>query len=278
MWSVHENQTRNEPRGKDSLLKKQGQENWPPTRKNIREGHPLGYPTEIQLKTHHLHLELSPPPALPPPKCAEMDRRSALSRTQETSTSSSFSPLAAPPYRRALRQPHSSQPGCSPVTPEPKPWGPWGDKAPAREEWAAPRSRTSEGSPRSSSAVSAQTESPNWNRAKNLQDTAQHTAREARDQRTDRGVASDSGCVSGKLTKREFIRSFNGEFQVKKNKRVCRKCEILSLALFASVFSSVQFSRSVVSDSSQPHESQHTRPPCFDKQNSEETNLMENLA
>ena len=27
-------------------------------------------------------------------------------------------------------------------------------------------------------------------------------------------------------------------------------------------FSSVQFSRSVVSNSSQPHESQHTRPPC----------------
>ena len=27
-------------------------------------------------------------------------------------------------------------------------------------------------------------------------------------------------------------------------------------------FSSVQFSRSVVSDSLQPHESQHTRPPC----------------
>ena len=29
-----------------------------------------------------------------------------------------------------------------------------------------------------------------------------------------------------------------------------------------TVFSSVQFSRSVVSDSSRPHESQHTRPPC----------------
>ena len=27
-------------------------------------------------------------------------------------------------------------------------------------------------------------------------------------------------------------------------------------------FSSVQFSRSVVSDSLQPHESQHARPPC----------------
>ena len=29
-----------------------------------------------------------------------------------------------------------------------------------------------------------------------------------------------------------------------------------------SMFSSVQFSRSVVSDSLQPHESQHARPPC----------------
>ena len=30
----------------------------------------------------------------------------------------------------------------------------------------------------------------------------------------------------------------------------------------ARVFSSVQFNRSVVSDSLRPHESQHTRPPC----------------
>ena len=30
----------------------------------------------------------------------------------------------------------------------------------------------------------------------------------------------------------------------------------------SSFFSSVQFSRSVVSDSLQPHESQHARPPC----------------
>ena len=28
------------------------------------------------------------------------------------------------------------------------------------------------------------------------------------------------------------------------------------------IFSSIQFSRSVMSDSLQPHESQHTRPPC----------------
>ena len=34
-------------------------------------------------------------------------------------------------------------------------------------------------------------------------------------------------------------------------------------------FSSVQFSRSVVSDSSQPHESQHARPPCLSITNSQ---------
>ena len=35
-----------------------------------------------------------------------------------------------------------------------------------------------------------------------------------------------------------------------------------SLVLFDSKYSSVLFSRSVVSDSLRPHESQHTRPPC----------------
>ena len=34
------------------------------------------------------------------------------------------------------------------------------------------------------------------------------------------------------------------------------------LSLIATQFSSVHFSRSVVSDSLRPHESQHTRPPC----------------
>ena len=36
----------------------------------------------------------------------------------------------------------------------------------------------------------------------------------------------------------------------------------IPLILVCLQFSSVQFSRSVVSDSLQPHESQHTRPPC----------------
>ena len=52
-WFDFHELTRNEPRGKDSLLKKQGQENWPPTQKNIREGHPLGYRTEIELNPGH---------------------------------------------------------------------------------------------------------------------------------------------------------------------------------------------------------------------------------
>ena len=40
----------------------------------------------------------------------------------------------------------------------------------------------------------------------------------------------------------------------KQEMRDCKGIKIL--------FSSVQFSRSVVSDSLQPHESQHARPPC----------------
>ena len=38
--------------------------------------------------------------------------------------------------------------------------------------------------------------------------------------------------------------------------------ELRKVALTNNSFSSVQFSRSVVSDSLQPHESQHARPPC----------------
>ena len=39
--------------------------------------------------------------------------------------------------------------------------------------------------------------------------------------------------------------------------------QVAGLDLYWNIaFSSVQFSRSVVSDSLQPHESQHTRPPC----------------
>ena len=40
------------------------------------------------------------------------------------------------------------------------------------------------------------------------------------------------------------------------------KPSALALSLYPGKFSSVEFSRSVVSDSLWPHESQHTRPPC----------------
>ena len=42
-------------------------------------------------------------------------------------------------------------------------------------------------------------------------------------------------------------------------KKRVKRCSTIS---FIVQFSSVQFSHSVVSDSLQPHESQHTRPPC----------------
>ena len=48
-------------------------------------------------------------------------------------------------------------------------------------------------------------------------------------------------------------------FTIKKNST---NLEIEGNDIKITKFSSVQFSRSVVSDSLQPHESQHTRPPC----------------
>ena len=47
-WQVFSSISVRWPRGKDTLLKKQGQENWPTTQKNICEGHPLGHRTEIR--------------------------------------------------------------------------------------------------------------------------------------------------------------------------------------------------------------------------------------
>ena len=41
-----------------------------------------------------------------------------------------FFPLAAPPCWWALRQPCSSQPGCSPIIQMPESWQSWGDTAP----------------------------------------------------------------------------------------------------------------------------------------------------
>ena len=42
----------------------------------------------------------------------------------------------------------------------------------------------------------------------------------------------------------------------------CTDGEFKHMKRYSTLFSSVQFSRSVVSDSLRPHESQHARPPC----------------
>ena len=49
---------------------------------------------------------------------------------------------------------------------------------------------------------------------------------------------------------------------IKLLKNFANTCMQLYLFYFSGCLSSVQFSRSVVSDSLQPHESQHARPPC----------------
>ena len=49
------------------------------------------------------------------------------------------------------------------------------------------------------------------------------------------------------------------ERQQERKKRITKQLENNTTAIFSP---SVQFSRSVVSDSLWPHESQHTRPPC----------------
>ena len=51
-------------------------------------------------------------------------------------------------------------------------------------------------------------------------------------------------------------------FTQKQHSSFKKKQSPLFSAVSRSQFSSVQFSCSVVSDSLQPHESQHTRPPC----------------
>ena len=149
MWSVHENQTRNKGRGKDSFLKKQWQENWPPTRKNTSKGHPLDLLTEIGLKTcHFAHGALSPAESWDGPLVsAQLD-------TGNFYFVLIFLSCSAPCWR-ALRQPRSSQLGGSPITQQPEPWWPWRDKAPAswspspvwRKSFLCPRVRGGFGAP-----------------------------------------------------------------------------------------------------------------------------------
>ena len=148
----------------------------PPTRKNISEGHPLDHLTEIELKTRHFaHGALSP---LSPlrwssgqvyfvlifPSC----NASLLASTEATPLLSAWTQPRYPGARalRALRRQSSRQlltePSLKAKRPAPagQRWG-WRPLRAAGEERAAPRSQTSEGSPRSSSAVSARTGSPN---------------------------------------------------------------------------------------------------------------------
>ena len=141
------------------------------------------------------------------PQSPEMDLRSALSWTQETCVSfPHFSLLqrlpagrhwvkpaplsldAAPLSRKAraltaLRRESSRQLVTEPSlkAKHPAPAGQRGLWRPlwaAREERAAPRSQSPEGSPRSSSAASAQTGSPNPNGAEQLRDPPQNMAKE----------------------------------------------------------------------------------------------------
>ena len=59
----------------------------------------------------------------------------------------------------------------------------------------------------------------------------------------------------------EFTQTMSTESMIPSNHlNLCRPLLLLS-SIFPSI-SSVQFSRSVVSDSLGPHESQHARPPC----------------
>ena len=61
---------------------------------------------------------------------------------------------------------------------------------------------------------------------------------------------------------RSELEGFPGSAQASTPKPESVCLTILCLSPTLLTFSSVQFSRSVVSDSLWPHESQHTRPPC----------------
>ena len=184
-WSVHENQTRNKRRGKDSLLKKQWQENWPPTRKDISVGHPLDHLTEIKQKTRlFAYGALSPTESWDGPLVsAQLDIGNIYFIVIFSSCSAALLVgTEATPLLSAGTQPHypgaqalRKQNCCQLVTEpslkakHPAPVGQrgfWRPLRASREERAARCSQTSEGSPRSSSAVSTQTGNPNWNGAK----------------------------------------------------------------------------------------------------------------
>ena len=67
------------------------------------------------------------------------------------------------------------------------------------------------------------------------------------------------------LSSSEMEREVSENFERLKLSRRLSREDLPTLQFFQAVMSkmlSVQFSRSVMSDSLQPHESQHARPPC----------------
>ena len=61
------------------------------------------------------------------------------------------------------------------------------------------------------------------------------------------------------ISKNTDFEMLNGQIKLSKNTLYYKLHQKFPISL---LFSSVQFSRSVVSDSLQPHELQHARPPC----------------
>ena len=71
-------------------------------------------------------------------------------------------------------------------------------------------------------------------------------------------------CKFGKLSRghRAGKGQFSFPYQRKEMPKKCSSYKTFSLISHATNFSSVQFSRSVMSDSLRPHDSQYARPPC----------------
>ena len=77
-------------------------------------------------------------------------------------------------------------------------------------------------------------------------------------------VGKESACSAGDPGSIPELGGFPGEGNGNPLQYPCLANLIDRGAWWAAVqFSSVQFSRSVVSDSLRPHESQHARPPCL---------------
>ena len=75
----------------------------------------------------------------------------------------------------------------------------------------------------------------------------------------EKGTATHS-CLENSMDRGAWQATVRGVSRVGHD--LVTKRPLILLSLFVSMFNSVQFSRSVVSDSLQLHESQHARPPC----------------